>query len=1169
MLAYRFRRMFSIGLAAALIFSLSLTAAADENYSVEIKNTDPQYNEYDNLIHGKTPADVKWDDGSDAADVDSGVRGRWTDGGFVKGGDGDNQIQMREHQSLRIAYDLENKTDISGVIFAGTDNGYADDYVSVDGCWNKGIRIFVGDDINNLFENAQKVNDIDNTSGSESWRRVFDITYNDGKHPKGRYIGFEVVKYNSYPIFIEELIVFGKTSGGAETAKAYTVTAEKKSETDIKQAISDSHAKNILAGKDVTAVNSTDGNTWSQNCTPSGLTNGQADFPVNVGENTAPAPRFIFDMESKHKISDILLFAHWGTSGLKHREYTVSVADSKEKLFTSDETARLSYLNSSADVDVIHFNYADETKRPEGRYIGIEIHGNSDNGGGNIQMQEIAVYGENTELESEKDYTVTAEKKSETDIKQAISDSHAKNILAGKDVTAVNSTDGNTWSQNCTPSGLTNGQADFPVNVGENTAPAPRFIFDMESKHKISDILLFAHWGTSGLKHREYTVSVADSKEKLFTSDETARLSYLNSSADVDVIHFNYADETKRPEGRYIGIEIHGNSDNGGGNIQMQEIAVYGENTELESEKDYTVTAEKIVDDDILGEKVKASYADNILADKPAKATKASDNTAWTAGHNSMEWTDGRYNFPINVGTDGLDSPLRFAFDAKEEYEISKLMLFAHSGASGLNHSKYTISIADSRSELFTDKANKTIVYKNPGNLNVFTFEYKKDAEKPKGRWIGIEIHGNSAEGGNIQMREIAVYGAKTGAPAIDDPSDNFEYYENYTVQINGLTTNDVSAKAAENLLLGLEPTLTNDAGFEGKFLNGNYWNLVDGAIYQEGHIDYASPNSDNEPMRFTYDLLQTVPIDQFLIVHYYYRKGNINFSSNEYELYVSNDKSTLYNAENRVFNYVNANNYDPGVPYSGTQQLFTFTKDKPVGRYVGVRMVNLSAADNTGRLDQLAIYSEGKLPVDAAAAQTFEDKDTGIKVSVLRKRADDLFDLASSLRVTKRALSSEEQVAADSVHFKLLGSAYQLELLDKSGNVLNDAALGGRIIKIELPMPDKDGANNKRLCCIADGKLEQLPYTIFDEEYAVAFLRGSLGTLAIFQDTLKDMAVGGAADVNLSDGMSGIGDGGSNNNAGAVPTGVAASMLILLPPAALAVLGISRKRRGTGGNKK
>ncbi len=986
MLAYRFRRMFSIGLAAALIFSLSLTAAADENYSVEIKNTDPQYNEYDNLIHGKTPADVKWDDGSDAADVDSGVRGRWTDGGFVKGGDGDNQIQMREHQSLRIAYDLENKTDISGVIFAGTDNGYADDYVSVDGCWNKGIRIFVGDDINNLFENAQKVNDIDNTSGSESWRRVFDITYNDGKHPKGRYIGFEVVKYNSYPIFIEELIVFGKTSGGAETAKAYTVTAEKKSETDIKQ---------------------------------------------------------------------------------------------------------------------------------------------------------------------------------------AISDSHAKNILAGKDVTAVNSTDGNTWSQNCTPSGLTNGQADFPVNVGENTAPAPRFIFDMESKHKISDILLFAHWGTSGLKHREYTVSVADSKEKLFTSDETARLSYLNSSADVDVIHFNYADETKRPEGRYIGIEIHGNSDNGGGNIQMQEIAVYGENTELESEKDYTVTAEKIVDDDILGEKVKASYADNILADKPAKATKASDNTAWTAGHNSMEWTDGRYNFPINVGTDGLDSPLRFAFDAKEEYEISKLMLFAHSGASGLNHSKYTISIADSRSELFTDKANKTIVYKNPGNLNVFTFEYKKDAEKPKGRWIGIEIHGNSAEGGNIQMREIAVYGAKTGAPAIDDPSDNFEYYENYTVQINGLTTNDVSAKAAENLLLGLEPTLTNDAGFEGKFLNGNYWNLVDGAIYQEGHIDYASPNSDNEPMRFTYDLLQTVPIDQFLIVHYYYRKGNINFSSNEYELYVSNDKSTLYNAENRVFNYVNANNYDPGVPYSGTQQLFTFTKDKPVGRYVGVRMVNLSAADNTGRLDQLAIYSEGKLPVDAAAAQTFEDKDTGIKVSVLRKRADDLFDLASSLRVTKRALSSEEQVAADSVHFKLLGSAYQLELLDKSGNVLNDAALGGRIIKIELPMPDKDGANNKRLCCIADGKLEQLPYTIFDEEYAVAFLRGSLGTLAIFQDTLKDMAVGGAADVNLSDGMSGIGDGGSNNNAGAVPTGVAASMLILLPPAALAVLGISRKRRGTGGNKK
>ena len=247
-------------------------------------------------------------------------------------------------------------------------------------------------------------------------------------------------------------------------------------------------------------------------------------------------------------------------------------------------------------------------------------------------------------------------------------------------------------------------------------------------------------------------------------------------------------------------------------------------------------------------------------------------------------------------------------------------------------------------------------------------------------------------------------------------------------------------------------------------------------------------------------------------------------------------------------------------MPYSGTQQLFTFTGEKPVGRYVGVRMVNLSAADNTGRLDQLAVYSEGKMPVDSTVAQTFEDPDTGIRVSVLRNWSADLFDSAKGLRITKTPLPFEAQTAANGLHLNLTDSAYKIELLNKDGNALTDNDLGGRVIKIELPMPDDGKVNNKRLCRIIDGRLEQLPYTFYAEDYITTFQRGVLGTVAIFAETLSEASKVGAADIELDNGMDGIGV----KTGDSALNGAAVAVIAL----SLAALVIFKRKMGEETNK-
>ncbi len=1141
------------------IDELAAYGPAPGGYDVAITGLDTAYLQMrpnllskGNLVSAQQQTDGGWADLL-ADNAKQEELAAWTDGAVGR------QAGLGSDKTSRVVYALGEAKDIRELLAIGAPN----DTVS-GGWWHKGYKAYVADNQENLFNAANLVVSHSNVESSSQgdttdirkgtyYQR--DFSFRAEQAWRGRFVGFEI-EGGGGNLCLDELAAYET----ALPASAYTATAAALAMDGLTARIQAADGRNILKNKPVTAKRADSGEAWAPNegeYTASALTDGFANNAVNVGDRIKYPLRFQFDLEGAYKVSEITLFAHPDSPGPSHRNYKISIADKEEELFTKNQKALLycdnqgklvNYRNQS---DNTVFTFAcEENKETTGRWIGVQIQGDHYDGG-HIRLSEIAVFGEDA---TPRDYTVSAEKVTDDkELGERVEASFADNVLKGKPASAAKASDGSAWTEGHNAQEWTDGRYNFPINVGQTTDSPLRFVFDAGSRHKISEILLFAHNGNSGPNHRRYTISIADEETDLFTENANATINYTNPG-DQNVFSFAYEDEAKRPEGRWIGLEIHGASD-AGGNIQMREIAVFGENLEPPT---YEVVSEGL--DEAY---VNNRHSVSLLRGKLFTAQRLEQDawTEWRVGDDVKRfWTNG-----VLGDTNHLwEGPGRFVYDLEKSGPITEVVLMAATGQdqagnqfSGNQHQSYRISIADTPAALFTEAAAEDITYQNVRNAAGLSFRFL-EGQAPAGRYIGVEIHGPSWGANNIWMDEVAVY---DGTPPPPVP----ETHAVYDVKTTGVTSAWLSERKYDNLLLGLTPKLTTDLNQEAKFEGSNEWNLVDGQIYAESHADYLSPNGDNEPISFTYDLLQSVPIDEFVIVHYWFADG-VDFTTQEYELYIGDDRDTLYTAANRAVYYNNRGRYNPAVPYSGTQQRFIFKEEdgvgKPVGRYIGLRVINISGADKRGRLDQLAVYSNGVKPKDAAVAQSFEDAASGVRVSILRSRADDLFSGAAGLRIRRGEIPAQAQAAAGSAHLKLLDSALTIELLDASGNVLGEAALGGRIVKIELPMPEKSRAAGKRLCRVLDGELQELPYTFFGDASVTTYLRGSLGTLAVFEDMLRGAVLPGAADIG---GDYGNLNGDKEPGGETPPTGVPVSWLLALPPAALTAMGIFRKRRGGG----
>ncbi len=153
---------------------------------------------------------------------------------------------------------------------------------------------------------------------------------------------------------------------------------------------------------------------------------------------------------------------------------------------------------------------------------------------------------------------------------------------------------------------------------------------------------------------------------------------------------------------------------------------------------------------------------------------------------------------------------------------------------------------------------------------------------------------------------------------------------------------------------------LTDDyAYYSGSGSDVNYWAKI---YYAKTGDARALPKVDLE-----YDLGGIYSISNFALISMFIEPTNTyypKFFIGEYEVYVSDSKSDLYDKENLVYSY----NYTKEDDGRSGVQVVSF-KNEPVGQYVAVRILNpisltgdetsLSASNIYPRISQISVYGE------------------------------------------------------------------------------------------------------------------------------------------------------------------------------------------------------------------
>lgn len=183
---------------------------------------------------------------------------------------------------------------------------------------------------------------------------------------------------------------------------------------------------------------------------------------------------------------------------------------------------------------------------------------------------------------------------------------------------------------------------------------------------------------------------------------------------------------------------------------------------------------------------------------------------------------------------------------------------------------------------------------------------------------------------------------------------------ESYTVETN-ITGEDISSLHPDNLIKGKTPYY-----IEGHSnIDGDVEKVTDG---EAGHIDFWASDSSNFRLVFKLDRMET--IGSLL----YAGHNGASHATGKYEFYIFDDfnvanEASFWTVDNLVVSYDNADGY-----YA---QKITFSANsRPAGRYIGLRITDVSLADNdnTARIAEIGVYppvpAANEIKVDAEAGR-------------------------------------------------------------------------------------------------------------------------------------------------------------------------------------------------------
>lgn len=309
----------------------------------------------------------------------------------------------------------------------------------------------------------------------------------------------------------------------------------------------------------------------------------------------------------------------------------------------------------------------------------------------------------------------------------------------------------------------------------------------------------------------------------------------------------------------------------------------------------------------------------------------------------------------------------------------------------------YDYSSATNDRDVFN--GNNSANRRSQGEIWSFT-----EDNKPRGKYVGFKVYDACQNPVNrLDVYDIGVFG-ESRATLVDCGSDTNVTFsqkkrhltvdsvlKDTTVNVGGIT----NAYLAENGFTA-DKNLVKQITFTGKttvsHTTGTFFEAsTDGTIFdiennvqsegkvcgdafnqlnnlnEDGAMGLERVKQDKYEMTATFTLNKTTKIDSFL----YFGHPDLYLNAATYEIYVGSDLSTLYNTENKVtyWDYLsdyktagisNVNLYaytfngaaNAGVSRRSQGAIYTFNGEKPVGKYVGMKIYDASLTLSNQRLD-------------------------------------------------------------------------------------------------------------------------------------------------------------------------------------------------------------------------
>ena len=312
----------------------------------------------------------------------------------------------------------------------------------------------------------------------------------------------------------------------------------------------------------------------------------------------------------------------------------------------------------------------------------------------------------------------------------------------------------------------------------------------------------------------------------------------------------------------------------------------------------------------------------------------------------------------VTLGNPGTNYSFTLTYALNNRTEISDLLLVSRNNQASQNYEMY---VSDSSSTLYNSE-NKVLSYMLDTGLEtanqkgqLYTY-----SEKPVGSYVGVKFLAGSLSGAHVyHISEIGVYGVKV--PSIP-----------YTTQNTTTSGTDIDAQLSRtNILSSITPILTEldkgkiwtpetdntdvcnyvDVGLDAGVTPVNLRYLTDGSLSASSRatITTGSQSRTTDSFTLTYPLNSRTEIDKIMLIS---RSSKTLYVRN-YEVYVSDSFSTLYNSENKVLVY-NFNSETESVDTVQKGQLYTFN-NKPTGNFFGIKFL-------AGRTEQPNVFDIGEI---------------------------------------------------------------------------------------------------------------------------------------------------------------------------------------------------------------